>query len=56
MIVAAPVAAALLVLAAAGYLAPLPALAAGAATIALIALVVISHLRRMAAISDYLGP
>jgi len=54
-IVAAPVAVALLVLAAAGYLAPLPAIAAGAATIALIALVVISHLRRMAAISDYLG-
>jgi two-component system phosphate regulon sensor histidine kinase PhoR len=54
-IVAAPVAVALLVLAAAGYLEPLPAIAAGAATIALIALVVISHLRRMAAISDYLG-
>ena len=54
-IVAAPVAAAFLVLAAAGYLAPLPAIAAGAAAIALIALVVVSHLRRLAAISDYLG-
>jgi len=54
-IVAAPVAVAFLVLAAAGYLAPLPAAAAAAAAIALIALVVVSHLRRLAAISDNLG-
>src|SRR5215468_439774 len=54
-IVAAPVAAAFFALAVAGYLAPLPALAAGAAAIVLIVLVVGSHLRRLASISDYLG-
>ncbi len=54
-IVAAPVAAAFFALAAAGYLAPLPAAAAAAAAIALIALAVVTHLRRLAAISDYLG-
>ena len=54
-IVAAPVAAAFLVLAAAGYVAALPAVVAAAAAIAVTALVVVSHLRRLAAISDYLG-
>src|SRR5574341_1041573 len=54
-IVAAPVAAAFFALAAAGYLAPLPAAAAAAAAIALIAPAVVTHLRRLAAISDYLG-
>jgi two-component system phosphate regulon sensor histidine kinase PhoR len=54
-IVAAPAAAAFLVLAVAGYLAALPAVVAAAAAIAMTALVVVSHLRRLAAISDYLG-
>ena len=54
-IVGAPVAAALLVLAAAGYVAALPAVVAAAAAIAVTSLVVLSHLRRLAAISDYLG-
>src|SRR5262245_36957357 len=54
-IVAAPVAAAFSVLAAARYLAPLPAAAAAVAAIAVIALVVAAHLRRLEAISDYLG-
>jgi len=54
-VVAAPVAAAFLVLAAERFLAPLPAAVAAAATIALIALVVVSHLHRLASISDYLG-
>jgi two-component system, OmpR family, phosphate regulon sensor histidine kinase PhoR len=54
-IVAAPVAAAFIVLAAARYLAPLPAFVAAAAAIALIALIVVSHLRRLAGISDYRG-
>ena len=42
-------------LAAAGYVAALPAVVAAAAAIAVTALVVVSHLRRLAAISDYLG-
>jgi two-component system, OmpR family, phosphate regulon sensor histidine kinase PhoR len=54
-IVAAPIAAVFLVLAAAGYVAALPAVVAAAAAIAVTALVVLSHLRRLAAISDYLG-
>jgi two-component system, OmpR family, phosphate regulon sensor histidine kinase PhoR len=54
-IVAAPVAGAFAVLAAAGYAAPLPAAVAAAAAIAAIALAVATHLRRLAAISDYLG-
>jgi len=54
-IVAAPVVAAFFVLAVAGYLAPLAAVVAGAAAVAGIALAVATHLRRLAAISDYLG-
>jgi two-component system phosphate regulon sensor histidine kinase PhoR len=54
-IVSAPVAAAFFVLAAAGYLALLPAVVATAAAITVIALVTASHLRRLAGISDYLG-
>ena len=53
-IVAAPVAAAFAVLAAARYVAPLPAAVAAAAAIVAIALTVATHLRRLAAISDYL--
>jgi two-component system phosphate regulon sensor histidine kinase PhoR len=54
-VVAAPVAAAFAALAAAGYLAPWPAAIAAAATIVAIALMVVTHLRRLAKISDYLG-
>jgi two-component system phosphate regulon sensor histidine kinase PhoR len=54
-VVAAPVAAAFLVLAAERYVAPLPAVVAAAAAVALVALIVLSHLRRLAGISDYLG-
>ncbi|HUL05655.1 MAG TPA: ATP-binding protein [Candidatus Acidoferrum sp.] len=54
-VVAAPVAAAFVALAAAGYLAPWPAAVAAAAAIAAIALMVVTHLRRLAEISDYLG-
>jgi two-component system, OmpR family, phosphate regulon sensor histidine kinase PhoR len=54
-VVAAPVAAAFLVLAVARYVAPLPAVVAAGAAIALVALIVVSHLRRLSGISDYLG-